>query len=379
MIDLITGLPGNCKTLYTIAWVRDWAKRDNRQVFYSGIPLSDKGKEELGWIEIEAEKWMEAPPNSIVIVDECQRIFRNRSLGTQPPKHVSDLETHRHLGIDLVFITQHPSLIDPAIRRLTGRHRHMVRIWGMEASTVHEWPSVRDNCDKPAARKDSQKAKWKFDKSVYALYKSAEVHTVKRQIPMRAKLLLLVPFVVLLAFYSVYRLMLKDKLDAAKPQQAGQVVQGGVAGQASPAGGAMRQVAFDPLTDAKNFVAMNTPRVEGLPHTSPKYDELTKPETAPVPVACIATAKRCLCYTQQGTRMDVRDQQCRDIAEFGYFQDFDPYARRDKTQKSVSALQRDDPLPLSRVSTQDRQPVYVFDGDGYGVLGARISRDASRK
>ena len=374
MIDLITGLPGNSKTLFTIAWVRDWAKRDNRQVFYSGIPLSDDGKAALGWIEIEPEKWMEAPPNSIVIIDECQRIFRSRSLGSQPPKHVSELETHRHLGIDLVFITQHPSLIDPAIRRLTGRHRHLVRIWGLEASTVHEWPAVRDNCDKPVARKDSQKLKWKFDKSVYKLYKSAEVHTVKKNIPMRLWLVLAVPPVLVLAFWLVYQIMFKDKLDAAKktqqqPAQVGQLAPG----QGGAPGVNNAKPVFDPLADARNYVAMNTPRVTGLQHTAPKYDELTKPTAVPVPAACMHTMDRCQCYSQQATRLDVPFNMCVEIARNGYFEDFNPNGNqqpedRQRTARSVQVLDNQERLPISGASTRDRAPGANL-ADGYGVNG----------
>jgi zona occludens toxin len=370
MIDLITGLPGNSKTLYTIAWVRDWAKREGRPVFYSGIPLSDEGKAELGWMEIDPEKWMEAPPKAIVVIDECQRVFRNRSINSQPPKYVTELETHRHLGIDLVFITQHPMLIDPAIRRLTGRHRHIVRIWGLEASTVHEWPAVRDNCDKPPSRKDSEKAKWKFDKSVYRLYKSAEAHTGKRMIPMRAKLLVLVPVLLGLAAWYVYGFMQKK----AQPEAANGPLVKSVTGTPVGSSGASSSTAnkpFDPVADAKQYVAMNTARVQGLPHTAPKFDEITKPQVAPVPVACLATQSRCLCYTQQGTRMDVRDQVCRDIAEFGFFQEFDP-AGRDKRQASVAVLDREDKaLPISGASTKETAPVYVMERDGYGVLGKK--------
>ena len=95
----------------------------------------------------------------------------------------------------------------------------------------------------------------------------------------------------------------------------------------------------------------------GLPHTAPKFDELTKPTVAPVPVACVASAKKCHCYTQQGTRMNVRDQQC----------------QRQKTDQSVADLKRETPLPLSQSSTADvpGRNVVVMDANGYGVLGTR--------
>ncbi|WP_197698143.1 hypothetical protein, partial [Pseudomonas nitroreducens] len=155
------------------------------------------------------------------------------------------------------------------IRRLTQRHRHMVRIWGMEASTVHEWNAVRDNCDKPAARKDSEKAKWKFDKSIYRLYKSAEVHTGKRNIPMRLKLLALVPVLLGLAGWYVYTFMDK-KIHPEKYKEGVSVsAPAGAPGQGASGSASQGQpgVRLDPIADLKQYVFANTPRVEGLPHT----------------------------------------------------------------------------------------------------------------
>jgi zona occludens toxin len=362
MIELITGLPGNCKTLYTIAYVRAWAKKDNRPVYYSGVPLTDKGKNELGWIEVEPEKWMECPPGAIIVIDECQRIFRNRSINSQPPKYVSDLETHRHLGIDLVFITQHPMLVDPAIRRLTGRHRHMVRIFGMAASTVHQWDSVRDNCDKPAIRKDSEKTKWVFDKSVYPLYRSAELHTGKVRIPKRVLLIVVVPIAIGGAVYTVKHLLLD------KHQAPSQVGQGGKIGGT----GATAAKVFDPVADARQYVFNQTPRVQGLQYTAPKYDELTKPSAVPVPAACVHMGSRCSCYTQQATPIDVTYNQCLDIAHHGYFQEFDANGNRQRVEQSRAVLDRPDGLPLSHAQTRDVPPNVAASGASFGSDGFAI-------
>jgi zona occludens toxin len=86
MIELITGLPGNAKTLYTIGEVKRRAEAEGRPVYYAGI------KElQLDWTPIEADKWTDCPAGSIIVIDECQKVFRNRSLGAQPPAHVTEL------------------------------------------------------------------------------------------------------------------------------------------------------------------------------------------------------------------------------------------------------------------------------------------------
>lgn len=367
MIIEITGLPGNGKTLYALAYVKDWAERENRPVYYSGI-----NELMLPWTEIDAEKWYECPPRSIIVIDECQRVFRPRSVGKDVPEHVSRLETHRHQGVDIVLITQHPLLTDTAVRRLVGKHLHVVRKFGTQAATIHEWASVRDNCDKPAGRKDSIKHHWKYDKKVYGYYKSAEVHTVKASIPKRVFVMCALPVLIIAMIgFAVHYFRGLTQAKQVPNSQASAKPSGK---QSGAAGGTVKP--FDPLEDARAYVAMNTPRVEGLPHTSPKYDEITKPTTAPVPVACIASTKKCLCYTQQGTRMDVRDQVCRDIAEYGYFQDFNPNGRSadDRRESAQAALDRPDgKLPMSGSDTRERPYVVTLDRDGYGVLGARPS------
>lgn len=369
MITLLTGSPGNGKSAYALSYIRSWAKKDNRQVYYSGMTLTEAGQTHLGWIEIDPVKWNECPPGAIVVTDECQTIYRNRSINASAPKYVTDLETHRHLGIDLVYITQHPMLVDPALRRLTGRHLHCVRKWGMEKSTIHEWGQVRENCDKPAGRKDSIKHHWAFDTSVYGLYKSAELHTMKRNIPWSVKLLFILPFVLAGLIYVIYNSFMK-RIDVSKAAAASSSSMSGAKQIAST--GARKSDDFDPVADAKKYVFMQTPRVEGLLYTSPKYDEITKPTAVPMPAACIDAANRCQCYTQQGTKMEVAQNLCIDIAHNGYFQEFNPNGPQERQESnSRQAVSRDQYAMRETAADTSSSQVFTTTPEGYGVLGSR--------
>ena len=180
MIVTITGLPGNGKTLYALQFVKAWAEKENRPVFYhgiKGIQLSpDKDPKDpcyssVTWQEIEAKpeqingqevmvpQWWLAPKLAIVLIDEAQNCgFGVRGRG-QVPEWARKLEVHRHLGIDLVFITQQPSLIDAHDRALSERHFHLMRKFGAQRATVHEFKSgVRDNVNK--SRTGSIRAEW---------------------------------------------------------------------------------------------------------------------------------------------------------------------------------------------------------------------------
>ena len=168
MITLITGLPGAGKTLYALTWLMERAAKEGRQVYYSGIT----DLRVPGWIELaDSEKWPTIPSGSILVVDEAQRIFRPRMHGKEVPAFVAALETHRHLGIDLVFLTQHPMLIESNVRRLCGQHFHIIRKFGSHFATIHEWGATKETCDKN--REDSSTIQWRYPSDNFALYKSA--------------------------------------------------------------------------------------------------------------------------------------------------------------------------------------------------------------
>ncbi|MDR1934979.1 MAG: zonular occludens toxin domain-containing protein [Candidatus Accumulibacter sp.] len=315
MIHLATGLPGAGKTLFTITYVKELAEKENRQVYYSGIEGLC-----LGWTEIEAEKWMECPAGSIIVIDEAQRLFRPRGNASKVPEYVKELETHRHNGFDLFLTTQHPMLIDANVRRLTERHWHICRRFGMEYATVLVFESCKDQPLSASAK--GQRLSWKFPKESYNYYKSAQVHTVKRRLPM---VWIIVGLGIILTIavggYYIWR-RLHPELEVKKP----------VSTEASTSfldfGGPKVSGKAEPPSEKKplsreEYIAVHQPRIEGLPHTAPVYDEVTKPIEAPVPAACWSMkSKGCRCYTQQGTRMIMDKSLCEQIVANGYFRSF---------------------------------------------------------
>jgi Zonula occludens toxin len=173
-IWLTTGLPGHGKTLRTTLEVEERRVREGRRVYYYGIP-----ELALDWFPLdEPEKWYKVPDGSIVVIDECQRVFPCRPAGSAVPEHVSQFETHRHKGLDVVLITQHPNLIDSHVRRLIERHQHVYRPFGLSYAVIMEWPVATDP-QKSGAEKLAQKTRWKLDSSGFKNYKSATVHTIK--------------------------------------------------------------------------------------------------------------------------------------------------------------------------------------------------------
>lgn len=308
-ITLITGLPGHGKTLYTLARYKELGEKEGRPIYHNGI----KGLT-LAWQEWEVEEWDQLPPGAIFIIDECQFKFPTRGKGA-PPKFIEDLAVHRHKGLDFVLITQNPMLLDSFVRRLCDRHFHVIRKFGTHSATIHEFANgVKESV--ATSREGSIRHEWRYPKEVFDLYKSSELHTVKRRIPARVYLLFAIPPIALgLAWYAWHRLNPDNKaveLGAAPPAAAA----------ASAVGPGILPPGRMPASDKAptlDWVDAQQPRVPGLAYTAPVYDELTRPTRVPYPAACLSAADRCTCYTDQGTRLAVPEEICKSFASGGFF------------------------------------------------------------
>lgn len=316
VVNLITGLQGNGKTLYTICEVKALAEKENRQVFVSGIEILDPVA--LPWKTIDPKEWYTAPIGSIIIIDEAHKTFPLRPSGSQVPAHVLPIAELRHEGQQLFLITQHPSELDVSVRRRVGRHLHLVRRFGFEVSRIREWQRCVENCDKTNANTQDER-EWIFKKEAYAWYKSAEAHTIMRKLPKKLLWLAVAPVLCGVAIW--YLIGLYGKLHSGEmiKKAAGQgdatvslnqAPLGPSSGVAGPAGAV--------LTPAQ-YAAQFQPRIEGLAHTAPVYDQATRPVHVPYPAACVTMGKRCSCYTQQATKLQMSDQLCRDIVAGGFF------------------------------------------------------------
>jgi hypothetical protein len=360
MINLSTGLPGAGKTLFPIAFVKELADKEHRPVFYSGI--TDLA---LDWQEIDAEKWMDCQDGAIIVIDECQRTFRPRGSGARVPEFVSALETHRHKGLDLFLITQHPMLIDANVRRLTEWHWHICRRFGLQRATIFQFESCK--VEPLSKTSDGRRLDWKYPKEVYNYYKSAEVHTVKRRIPMVVWVMIVTPLIVIGLIWFFISSHYKDgEIALTKSQRERLAKEGeGVPASAVPATGEPVKPPSAPGKESrktltpKEYIESFSPRIEGLAHTAPAYDEVTKPVEAPVPVACIESAsKGCRCWSQQATRLDMPKELCRNIIRRGFFLAFE--------LKSVQEAKRES--EMARRAIPSEKPAVKAPDNWIGVI-----------
>lgn len=327
-INFVTGLPRTGKTLFTIAMVKEIAEKQKRQVYSCNVPEVNIA----GWLEIDhPDKWMQVPNSSIVIIDELQDFWGNAPTGQRVPLPILELSKHGKRGIDFYIITQEPDLVHKTPRSLCEFHYYVVRAFGTETAVVHKFSRMQAHPER--IKKNFEKIIFRYPKEAFGIkdkdtgqylvkpwYKSADVHNIKRKIPAK---ILAIPIVLAFAGLSIWGAVhfMGSTLGKAKGNGAtasAAAVPGGPAsvGPSRPAG-----KDTEPQTPAQ-YAASFQPRVNGLAYTAPRYDDLTKPQQVPYPAACLSMGKRCQCYSQQATRLDVPAQLCTQIAQGGFFMDW---------------------------------------------------------
>ena len=189
-ITLVTGVPGSGKTLWAV-WSLLKEVDAGRRVVANGI----KGlaiDHDL-WDDDMVLKWYEhCKPNDVIVVDEVQRIWPSVSVSVKPTEDIKQLHTHRHYGVDIVLITQHPNRMNKAIRDLVGRHVHVRRLFGGRRAMLYEWDCAHNP---NSGFRDAVKTLWHYPRQVFDLYVSAELHTKPKAVIPKALFVLPVALV----------------------------------------------------------------------------------------------------------------------------------------------------------------------------------------
>jgi hypothetical protein len=321
MLYLYTGVPGAGKTLYAVSNLLKRKDFKDRPIFVDGIKDLDHDK--INYFDIpEGEsiqtwpKW--APPGAIIVVDECQRIFRPRPSGSKVPDYVAELETHRHRGLDFILITQHPRLIDINLRSLIEHHTHLSKT-NLGIRRKLEWTT--GGAKDPESRTNIREALvsvYKLDKSAYGLYKSAEVHTKIRT--KKSKLLMLFPLALCLVGYGVWSFtgfwgrFEGEAPSTDKTAEANKTAESAPTTMQTPqeAATGRYETQKTQAEQSKPHISEDDykPRIENRPETAPIYDGMNKSVTVmPWPSACVKSDKACNCYTDQGTKIKEIDKK----------------------------------------------------------------------
>lgn len=369
MLTIVTGTPGAGKTLFSLHRLkkdfRDGVdEADKRPIYVNGVPEIDYAAFEAEPLE-NPEKWYECPEGSIIFIDEGQRIFPQRPASAAVPTKCREFETHRHKGFDVIVTTQDANTLDVHLRRLAGRHFHIHRTLGQELAAVIEYDHYQKDPRDFLNKKDAiSQSSWKYDKKLYGLYKSAEVHTVKKRYPWKLFMIpLAILFIIGMGFLAIKTLTGEmDKMSGEQEQdiQSPQY-------RADPFGA-------DPIK--VNHYDIHQPKIPGLLHTAPFYSEAFTAETFPKPFCITYQVEKdgplnaaCKCLTQQATTYATDDKTCRYWAKHGFF---DPTLSEDTENTAGDAYaERGAPAGLSGR--------YDYQNPRVGVVNDRMRAAAAKR
>jgi zona occludens toxin len=341
VIFLITGQPGCGKTAYIVDRLANDEQFKGRPLFVMGVPeltlehtpcppvdewtMLQQSPEDAS-IELP---YFTFPANSVVVVDEAQRIYRPRPVGSKIPLEVQAFETHRHTGVDFILVTQHAGLIDSNIRKLIGRHVH-IRVTAL-GRYKYEWTELGDP-ESASSRQIATRDKYILPKRSFDLYKSSQLHTkIKVRMPWYVYLFgLCFISAIGLGWYGYNRVTgkLEPKTETGSPQKQ----------STSSAGRDKPEKAT-----VSEYFAESVPRVAGMYHTAPRYDEITKPVDAPWPVGCMVNHSKkgdnCRCIDQQGNKYSAPQALCNQVVQNGIFKDWGKQEQPEMKQEKQKPVQ----------------------------------------
>lgn len=306
MITLISGALGTGKTALAIKLLRE-SEFYPSSVFVYGV----RGwKGEGTFYDLKSQEHAKENQNlleetgrvshSCYLVDEAKKVWPTRVAGRYEPPFINQhLAESRSVSQDWVLTCQSPGQIDVALRRLVGRHIHLEQTaLGIRYS---ESGSVRD--DLKFERDESRK--FDFPVESLKLYQSDEGVTQhqKKGLKFPRRLIMLLMLITFLAGVVVYFWNTSRMFGGASDTSAGSVggVRSTVGGLGQPAA---KKDAILPMDLAPN-------KYYFLPR-DPDYPELAR--ASRLPVSCIASLKKCVCYDQADQRiLGVSESRCRSI------------------------------------------------------------------
>lgn len=357
-LHLITGVPGAGKTLNTIKFLHnktlengEWS---DRTVYYFNVADLQIDS----WVELteeEARNWYELPDGSIILIDECQQIYPPKGWEQEAEKGISKLDTHRHHGFDLFFVTQHPKLLHAKVRRMVGEHWHFDRKFGQSKSTRYQWSKCQDAPNDYGPKQEAVKETITFDKSVFDLYKSAEIHTHKKHLPLKILFAYsLLGCIGLFFLYLVYYFAFSDDSSLSDDQTEKPEITNIFTDE--PDFTSDRLFDFEELSE--EYIDLRTPVVNGWPHTAPIYDDIREVKTYPR-YNCVGATERidsCKCYSQQNTILKTSLAACWDVVNNGFFDEaFDPEKREDRP-RDATPTSSDGLTEMMEAIDPDRRP-----------------------
>lgn len=294
--------------------------------------------------------WRDAPDGSIIVIDEIQLVepYKNKKSEDEMIIH---LTIHRHRGFDFYVITQATRYLHPVMKELFTAHYHLTRPFGWTCK-VYQYGSARDNPNALINKINCEsKTSFKPADRIFTLYKSTTIDTSQKRIPrfiyfIGAFVLMMIGlFSYFVTRDNVIYNQVSDGLNGKKVtpeqnqkntnEQAKSDQQFNLEQECRKATNVEKPQCvqwFNDLSKNKSSVT-STGQVTTVSYDPNKPFETEKIQqsiqyqvnTKPLLAGCMTTPSGKLQgYTQQGTKLDVTEQDCKKIIAgdrpFNYFE-----------------------------------------------------------
>lgn len=190
-VTLVTGAMGSGKTHYVMKRIQDELKQ-GRKVYTNiaeckldGVqPIPTNDKNELDWTLTPQGNADNDEKGALIVYDEAQKLsyFEYKKGEKLSSSHLlKDLETHRHKGYDLIFITQSPKFLHLHLLELVNEHYHVNRRFNRNQSEICLYRNKYEQNPMTKAAYDRAEDIFtvNYDKKLFEQYKSTEIVTNK--------------------------------------------------------------------------------------------------------------------------------------------------------------------------------------------------------
>lgn len=371
MINLIVGTPGSGKTQFMISKILEIIK-ENDKLEEQGLErrkiYSDIKELLIPEVDPAPDDWRDTPDGSIIIYDEVQmrREFEYKGNQYSQDPMIKDLTIHRHTNKDLWLITQDSQRIEKGIHKLIDRMFFIKRPASKPTYTnVFEFDKWLSNPE-PAANRNAKHKKYldfyrfNFSDKYQSLYKSASDHSsIKFKLPKQLFVFLGI-FLAVIAFVLI-ALMNTDTFNTKRFEEKNATTQENTSTgdnaaakkdskEDNQSANALLDLSvecrkgvnvekpecvkwFDELSKNKGSVTGQDAQTTLVSYNPDKpfdtqniQDSIQYSVTAkPVLSGCMKTNSGYQAYTQQGTRLNVSQDDCKKIMSgdrpFNYFKE----------------------------------------------------------
>ncbi|MGG2098503.1 zonular occludens toxin domain-containing protein [Acinetobacter haemolyticus] len=262
------------------------------------------------------------------------------------------LTLHGHFGIEIIFVTQKPYKLNDSVKASVNEHLILRRLFKLKWATIYTFAELQEQFGFATRRNALSWRFWKYPEYLYKFYISAEVHDQNAKIPYSLILWCLLPIL-------FFGWALKDSLNsplfqqffpwASKSEQVStnnndKAVNPVASDDSNPDNNAISTGKLDcnvyenlHLPECQLVQRERNAKLQGEVAQAINYDPSDpyrdlaasfnyQATTKPVFAGCVKFEGNYYAYTQQGTRLNVSQDDCKKLIEngdrpFNYFVD----------------------------------------------------------